>query len=366
MKKLLAILLALTVLLTACSGDSGAGEKKKDDQDDREEYEEKREEQEEKFELLDDNGSYNLYYYNYTRDYEFDEFLEDGGAEDTEELVKDCLELFPEMELDYSALGYGCSSYCAVGEDGDVYFGRNFDMGSTNTGAYLVVHTMPEDGYESYSTVNLGFLGIDDPEDPVGDDTSALLLAPYIPLDGINSEGVAICVLQLNTKPVDADADADVDMTPTTIIRNVLDNAADVEEALEIFEECNFYTEGYAYHFMIADADGNCVIVEYVNDEMVVVEMDDEFLACANVHVSEEGRELYHVYDGNESDDRVEAITEGVKDTDFDLGADNAMEALSQAHVSTTRWSIVYNLTEGQLYMAVNADLDEIYEFDFE
>lgn len=355
MKRMLAILLALLmILLSGCGSDSTKDREKK------------RETQTEEFRLLDDNGTYSLYYYNYTRDYEFDEFLEGGGAKDTEDLVEYCLDIFPDMELNYSGLGYGCSSYCALSEDGDVFFGRNFDMSASNTGAYLVVHTMPEDGYESYSTVNLGFLGIDEPEDPVGDDASALLLAPYIPLDGINSEGVAICVLQLNTTPVDADVGGDVDMTPTTIIRNVLDNAADLDEALEIFEDCNFYTEGYAYHFMIADADGNCAVVEYVDDEMVVTRMEDDILACANVHISEAGREFYNVKDGNESDDRVEAILEGVEDTDFELDAETAMEALSQAHVYSTRWSNVYNLTEGELSMVVNRELDQVYEFDFD
>lgn len=354
MKRMRILLLTLLFLLTACSPDTAAS--KKDD----------REKREESFRLLDDSGKYSLYYYEYTRDYAFDEFLESGGAADTEELVKYCLEVYPDMELNYSGLGYGCSSYCAIDADGAVFFGRNFDMDASNTGAYLVVHTAPRGGYESYSTVNLGFLGIDDPENPVGDDTSALLLAPYIPLDGINSKGVAICVLQLNTTPVTADVDSGVDMTPTTIIRNVLDNAADLDEALEIFEECNFYTEGYAYHFMIADREGNCAVVEYVDNEMVVVYMEEDVLACANAHISEEGRAFYRVYDGNESDKRAAAIVSGLEDEKFDLDMESAMAALAKAHGYGTRWSNVYHLTDGEISMVINRDLDTVFEFEFE
>ena len=359
MRRAIALLLALMLLLSACGSDS---DRSRDDDD----RQTNREKPVEEFRLLDDSGSNSLYYYNYTRDYKFNKFLRSGGAEDTEELVEHCLDIFPDMELDLNNLGYGCSSYCAVGKNGDVYFGRNFDNDARLIGDYMIVHTTPRQGYESYSTVSLGFLGVKDVVDPVDDDTSPLLMAPYVPLDGINSEGLAICILQLNTKPVDGDMGNKVDMTPTTIIRNVLDNAADLYEALEIFEDCNFYTEGYAYHFMIADADGNCAVVEYVDDEMVVVHMEDDLLVCANVHVSREGRKFYRVKDGNESDTRVNAITRGIEDADFKLNAKSAMEALAKAHVYTNRWSIVYNLTDGEMFMTVNRRLDPVYEFDFD
>ena len=354
MKRICALFLLFLLLLTACDAEPERTSDRR-----------REPEQEESFTLLDDSGTYSLYYYHYTRDYKFDDFLRQGGAENTEELVSYCLEVFPDMELNLASLGYGCSSYCAVDPDGEVYFGRNFDMDPSHTGAYMVVHTAPKGGYESYSTVNLGFLGIRDPEDPVDDDTSALLLAPYIPLDGINSKGVAICVLQLNTAPISAEG-GKVSLTPTTIIRNVLDNAADLDEALEIFEEASLYTEGYAYHFMIADAKGNCAVVEYVDNEMVVTYMDEEPLACANAHISEEGREFYRVYDGNESDRRVEAILKGLAGTDSDWDTDSAMEALLKARVGSTRWSIVYELTGCEKHMIVNRNEEEVYSFDFE
>jgi hypothetical protein len=102
--------------------------------------------------------------------------------------------------------------------------------------------------------------------------------------------------------------------------------------------------------------------VEYVDNEMVVISMDDEPLACANAHISEKGREFYRVYDGNESDRRVEAILSGLTE---DLDMDSAMEALSKAWVGGTRWSIIYELTDCELHMTVNRD-DEVYSFAFE
>lgn len=356
MKKLWILLLVLTLLLTACVRTENVDHRLPEDL-------ETRIPEAETFELLNDKGSYPLYYYNYTQDYHFDEFLASGGAADTAELVEFIGETFPEMELDLSRVGYGCSSFCAESENGDVIFGRNFDMFSSHTGAYLVVHTAPEDGYASYSTVNLGFLGLKEVDDPIGDETSPLQMAPYLPLDGINSKGVAICVLQLNFKAIQADGGFDVDMTPTTIIRNVLDHAADLDEALEIFETCNLYTEGYAYHFMIADADGNAAVVEYVDHEMIVLEKDGDILTCANAFITEAGRDFYRIPDGNESDRRVQAIEAAIAEQDFDLSAENTLTALAAAHQTGTRWSIAYNLTEKSMTIAINRDLDVLHEF---
>lgn len=360
MKRILALLLAAMFLLAACSNEIG------DTEEDRE-TEKPRQDREEAFSLVDDSGTYSLYYYEYTRDYEFDEFLKSGGAANTAQLVRYCCDVFPDMELDLSGLGYGCSSFCAQDDGGDVIFGRNFDMGSANTGDYVVVHTVPEDGYASYSTVNLGFLGITgDPEDPVDNDESPLLIVPYIPLDGINEKGVAICVLQLNYTPVDAEGTGKVDLTPTTIIRNVLDNAKDLDDAIAIFEKANFATEGYAYHFMIGDAKGNAAVVEYVDDELVITYRDGDILSCANTYVCEEGREFYGVRDGNESDVRTDAIEEEARDLEFNLSVKNAMNILAAAHQSTTRWSIVYNLTDGTMNIAVNKNLSHRYRYEFE
>ncbi len=149
------------------------------------------------FQPLDNSTLRGLYYLDYKEDYKFDDFIAEGGASSTQELVQYAYKAFPEIELDLAALGYGCSSFCAKSNDGDIIFGRNFDMSSDHSGSYLIVHTAPKNGYESYSTVNLSFLGVSVPKEPA-DSTSPLLLAPYVPLDGVNSAGLAICVLQLN------------------------------------------------------------------------------------------------------------------------------------------------------------------------
>lgn len=316
------------------------------------------------FQTLDKSSSRRLFYFDYTDDYKFDDFLASGGAASTMELVEYAYKAFPGIDLNLSSLGYGCSSFCAQGSDGDIIFGRNFDMSSEYSGSYLIVHTAPENGYESYSTVNLSFLGVKNPQAPT-DNTSPLLLAPYVPLDGINSAGVAICVLQLNFPEIHQNASA-TDMTSTTVIRHVLDNAGTLDEAIEIFENCDIHTDGYAYHYMVADASGKSAVIEFVNNEMKVAYKTESIQSCANTYVTEEGIAFYNDTNAQDSHNRANAIVSSVKNSEFNLTEENAFLALKAGSNSYTRWSIVYNLTDKTISYSINRNFDKTYSFSFE
>lgn len=313
--------------------------------------------------VVDNSTSRALYYLNYTDNYKFDEFIKSGGASSTKDLVGYAQSVFPEIKLNLAALGYGCSSFCAQSSDNDIIFGRNFDMDASNSGSYLIVHTTPENGYESYSTVNLKFLGIIKAEEP-NDNTSPLLLTPYIPLDGINSEGLAICVLQLDFPEIHVDGNG-VDMTSTTIIRNVLDHAKNVEEAIEIFQNCDLHTDGFAYHYMIGDASGKSAVIEFVNNQMIVEYKTENVQVVANTYVSDEGIAFYKDPNSKNSHTRMNAILNSIKDNNFNLTTQNAFSALEAATNSYTRWTIVYNLTDKTLNIAINRKFDTIYTFSF-
>ena len=310
------------------------------------------------------NDSYRaLYYIDYTQDYKFEEFIASGGASSTKALIEYAYKAFPNINLNLSALGYGCSSFCTQGTDNNIIFGRNFDIDTANSSSYLIVHTNPENGYESYSTVNLKFLGITTPNEP-SDNTSPLLLAPYVPLDGINSEGLAICVLQLNFPEIHKTGNG-VDMTSTTIIRNILDNAKNVEEAVAIFQSCNLHTDGYAYHYMVGDASGNSAIIEFVNNEMVVEYKTKKVQVCANSFVTDQGIEFYNDTKNTDSLNRMNAIANSIQANSSDLTTEKAFLALKSASNSNTRWSIVYNLTKKTMDIAINQKFDKTYSYSF-
>ena len=218
-----------------------------------------------------------VYVMEYRGDYGFDKFLAQGGAAD-DSAVADYLIGFLSGGF-YRKAGneikpgdYGCSTVCVKAKNGDVYFGRNFDW---EKGRAMIVHTVPENGYESLSTCCLDFLGFGDDYQPDGSMPERIqtLAAIYVPLDGMNEKGLMIADLMAGDKEETHQKTDKPDLTTTTAIRLLLDRAANVDEAVELLKQYDMNSSiGAAHHFAIADKSGKSVVVEYVNGEMLVAE----------------------------------------------------------------------------------------------
>lgn len=78
----------------------------------------------------------------------FGAFLEQGGAADDREVVQFLVDRMGDdlLGLLLDGTPFGCSTLTAVGEQGEVFFGRNFDW---NTCDALIVESVPESGYAS-------------------------------------------------------------------------------------------------------------------------------------------------------------------------------------------------------------------------
>lgn len=78
-------------------------------------------------------------------------------------------------------------------------------------------------------------------------------------------------------------------LTTTSAICYLLKNAATVEEALDLLQGIDMHSDiGAAYHYAIADASGRCVVVEYVDNQMMVVEspaVANHYLCAAKLNV---------------------------------------------------------------------------------
>lgn len=313
-----------------------------------------------------------LHILDYYADYSFSDFIENGGAANNAELIKYLITAYPNAKVNISSLGYGCSAYFTDSSDGDFIYGRNFDMSSEMTGAYLMVHTKPKDGYESYSMVNLGFIGLhkitvsdEDVKKELKSGISPLLLAPYIPLDGINENGVAISVLQLDYPEVHEQDKTAANLTPTTMIRYILDHAFSLDDAVCFFNTYNMNTDGYSYHFLVSDSSGASAVIEYVNGKTVVTykSEDEKVQTAANEFVSEEGRNVYGVNDGGDSDRRTSSMKKDLENSGYDLSKiENSFSPLDAAKQSSTRWSVVYNLTKRTINIAINGNFGTICE----
>lgn len=219
-----------------------------------------------------------LYVMEYRGDYGFDDFLAQGGA-DTDSKMADYLigflsgGYYKKADNEIKPGDFGCSTVCVKGETkGVVYFGRNFDWAK---GRAMIVHTIPKDGYESLSTCDLDFLGFGDDYTPDGSMPERIqtLAAIYVPLDGMNEKGLVVADLMAGDDEETHQKTDKPDLTTTTAIRLLLDQAANVDEAVELLKQYDMNSSiGAAHHFAIADASGKSVVVEYVNGEMLVTE----------------------------------------------------------------------------------------------
>lgn len=291
-----------------------------------------------------------LYTMKYEGDYGFDDFLKEGASTDAE-LVKFVTDrLLRGIPLEFSIPDLGCSTFSAQTENGDQIFGRNFDL--TYSPA-LFLETKPDNGYRSFSTVNLAFLGFGEEKMPETFKQKIITLAaPYAPLDGINEKGLTAAVLRIGDEPTNQDT-GKTDITTTTAIRLILDKAATVEEALALLEQYDMHSSaGSCYHFQISDSQGNSVVVEYVNNEYEVIPAEKNYQMVTNFLLSEKK------YNFGSGQDRYEVLKNKLDECrgvleDAQAGMALLEAASSDWHVSettgrlnATQWSIIYNNTD--------------------
>lgn len=303
----------------------------------------------------------NLYYMDYKGDYGFQEFLDNGGAASEEEMANYIIFMmsggFVKLDTEGVALDFGCSTLSVYGEDFSL-MGRNYDW-QGDTGNAMIIHTDPDDGYESYSTTWLDFLGFGNgfaPEDFKSKYMS--IAAVYVPLDGMNEMGLCVADLIAGDNEVTKQNTDKADLTTTSAIRLLLDKAANVEEAVKLLEEYDMNSSiGMAHHLAISDREGNSVVVEYVNGEMIVTETD-----IVTNHYLAEG-EKFGV--GNEESHRR---FEKIKDMKNSINSSGTMADCmeSVSYESETQWSIVYDKRNLALEFYSQRNFDAPLSFDFQ
>lgn len=303
-------------------------------------------------------GDTQLFTMDFKGDYGFDEFLETGASTDTELINFIVGQLLHGIPLEFDLPDLGCSTFASKTPDGDVVFGRNFDMYYSPA---LLVRTEPDNGYRSMSMVNLAYIGYGEDKLPLDMMSSFLsLAAPYTPLDGVNEKGLAVGVLLIDTEPTNQQTDK-VDITTTTAIRMMLDKCATVDEAVEMLKNYDMHSSANScYHFQIADSSGKSVVVEYIGDEMNVIETE----AATNFLLTPGD------YPFGKGQDRYDTIVRMLAENKYSVSEEEAMEILEAAKQepspekdSSTQWSCVYNLTDLTLDVAVGRDYENIYEF---
>lgn len=286
-------------------------------------------------------------------DYRFDEFLQQGGANSDSGVVEFLYGNISDNSVFKNI--FGCSTLSTVTDSGEAMFGRNFDWQKCNA---MIVSAKPDNGYASISTVNMDFI----PSVNRLPDNIKTLAALYAPLDGMNEKGLCISVNMIqDSDGIEQNSERD-DITTTTAIRMLLDKAADTDEAVRLLGGYDMHaSKGMMVHFAIADNKGKSVVVEYIDNEMSVVETP----VVTNFYLTE--GEKYGVGTG-QSRERYEILTELLannppKDTEDMRDALDSVSKDNFNEFESTEWSIVFNQSRGEAVYYHREDYTKGYSF---
>lgn len=287
-----------------------------------------------------------LYYMEYKGDDGFDGLMAKGGFEKADDMVGYIIEFLskghykPEMET--SKEPYGCSALTVKTPDGSVMMGRNFDFPSA---IGLIMHCIPDKGYETITTFNVEFYNFGEDFKPEGFKNQYMCLAGlFVALDGINEKGLAIADLMAGDSIETHQRTNKPDLTTTAAISYMLKNAANVDEALKLLESIDMHSDiGAAHHYAMADVSGRSVVVEYVDNKMVVTESP----AVANHYLCEQKLNVGLT----EGDDRYDRLCQRFDQTQGVMSEKQLTDAIATVSQPQrkgflgTAWTMVMDLS---------------------
>ena len=301
----------------------------------------------------------------YKADYRLQDFIEADLA--SKEAVQGGV---AQMLLDFSSMPAGslaalrpaCSAFQAVTPDGEVIYGRNFDY-DFDDGSAIVMRTRPRGAYRSMTLVSMDHVGLSGAQLSDGDtDLSMLVAAPYAMMDGMNEKGLAVSVLALTGGGCACQYEEGKHALMTTVLmRLLLDRAATVDEALSLCRNYNFFADGEQrgvpsgdktnYHFLLSDASGRSVVLEYVRDGGLkgngpwVMKVLEE-RCVTNFYLAEGWRSVIR------PDKRYDVLLQTLAEKQAVMTESEAMALLQAVSQKASRrgdvrtqWSVVYNLT---------------------
>ncbi|MBN1285913.1 MAG: linear amide C-N hydrolase [Anaerolineae bacterium] len=264
--------------------------------------------------------------------------------------------------LDSAVPAWGCSLFAAYADTESAHFGRNFDWQFSPA---LLLFTDPPDGYASVSMVDLAYFGFGS---KVNDLTTLSLeaRAPLLdtwsmPFDGMNEHGLTVGMAAVPGTDMPRDPDKET-LGSLEVIRAMLDQARDVDEALAVMADYNIDMRGGpAIHYLIADASGRSVLVEFYRGEMVTISNQGDWQAATNFLLSS-------VEDPADGDCwRYDKLSARLAELEGAVTPGDAMamlESVSQPGDSSTQWSVVYGIATGDIYIAMGQDYDAVHVFN--
>jgi hypothetical protein len=262
-------------------------------------------------------------------------------------------------EMPGQTLDWACSLFTVLLDEEHLLYGRNFDWRFSPA---LLLFTDPPDGYASVSMVDIEYLGYEGQSvfsltELTRGERQGLLDAPYMPFDGMNEHGLAIGMAAVPGAGVSPDPGKET-IGSIAVIREILDHARTVEEAIAIMDGYNIdFGGGPTIHYLIADANRESALVEFYAGEMRVIGSERPWHSATNfLRSSVDNPEDGGCWRYNRIDSRLEG-SQGLLDTTA------AMELLADVAQQNTQWSVVYDMSFRKASIVMGRDYKKVYTF---
>jgi penicillin V acylase-like amidase (Ntn superfamily) len=289
---------------------------------------------------------------NYRGEYAFNKYLISGSKnyDDYIDFMNaNLLKGIPRIYYD----NFECSTFFATTPEGDYILARNLD---TEIAIPFVLKTNSKNGFRTVGMANLRNSGWNN-TNLVSKFTA--LAAPYYTFDGMNEKGVAIGSLSV---PVGSKSDLNdnkITLYDYSVIRLTIEKAQSLKDAIKQLSQYNVKMEDkYPSQYMIADAAGNCAVIDYVDGSMKVVEKEGNYQIATNMLLYNNKNHLGY------SSERYKAFEKVLSETNGIISVEDALKLLIEHTVpGDAQWSSVYNLTDKTMSVKFYGDYENTYTY---
>ena len=262
--------------------------------------------------------------------------------------------------------GHNCSLFSVSADSTHFLFGRSFDNPSGWKCKTLLCRCHPRDSYASLTLMRMADFGIDRSDNVSAfsyDKKLQLLNAAFWPPDGINEKGLVVAMAAVEERKLNLDTNKAF-INCTYLVREMLDHAKDVEEAIAIVKKYNVMNDVWSgtfdQHILIADATGKSVVVELSDGEFRFVHNTNPWQVATNDPVYEKT-----IAEQKDVCPRFKTISDALETSKGNIDSEKAMNLLKQVGHQYTEWSVVYDISKREMNVAIDFDFNKIYHFSF-
>jgi hypothetical protein len=262
--------------------------------------------------------------------------------------------------------GHFCSLFTSFADSANYLFARNFDNPEGWKCKTLLCRTNPKDGYSSLTLTRMADFGFDVSENIEGlsnKKKSALVNAVFWPPDGINERGLVVALAAVDEQMLKGDAKKPF-INCTYLVREILDHAKNIEEAIDIIKKYNIMNDmwkgSFDNHLLIADSSGRSIIAEIDKGEFTFTQNTKPWQTVTNsltynIELAQQKKICF----------RLEAIESKMESVKGHISIDATFDLLNKIGHQYTEWSTVYDISQKQMTVAIDHNYAKTYKFSF-